>query len=767
MPVPFLPDEVLATIFKSVSPRLHFSLLPLVSWRWRRLSASTLGQNGLVALEVHLRPPYPENSDYAPKYKLGRGIEWFDKPKILSYEGLVDDKRTIVVKGSAVGRVVVLISNDGLSSGGGSVKWTHENLARFVASECGKGLDWKRIRLLVKSVSCRIADLLEEHRQHSWRGPVGDYHLHQFWRVCEYIQFCEPLSLLVEPWLLQRMADDKKNYMFQSVQTLLYTDCLRELDEPPLENELVTKGLVKLFPGIKTFVVESSDDDWLQPHFLSPVFREQIETFNVRTKILDFNLVDEGDDHEYVAIWNATEHFPNMTTLGTLVIPPSHGDIFLEDFDGKSSLQNITHLWLAVDWQWNCLDNLATGMGQHIPHLQELHLEVYRANRHDESDRGVIGITEEPVVMLVCCAVGWRIVIEEEKMTIAAPRVLSSTLFAGDPASFVFDISLSPDGFRFAASGRTSAPASTTEGKQEPRRPSRIKKDIANIAFHNPHLLDPAIPRTDFILVYDAVTLKEIGRCSGHVDTITDLSFSPVGPSRSESLLVSSSRDGTVQPLMSHSLNCNGQLLAAGTEKVGEDARIRLWDVRQAGVTKYNGEDEGTDKQVFARGLVGDFADSHGDDITQVRFHPTHPLKLLTGGTDGIFNIFHIAGATNASPNDSDSNSDDDAMDTSSPTSPTGKLLYDEDESIAYTTNADSVHRLAWFGADASGWYVACLTHVETIGVWNEEVDSLVSFGDVRRSKDTITGTPAVDYLVGTDFDTNEGRLRVIGGSNE
>ncbi|KXS13289.1 WD40 repeat-like protein [Gonapodya prolifera JEL478] len=368
-------------------------------------------------------------------------------------------------------------------------------------------------------------------------------------------------------------------------------------------------------------------------------------------------------------------------------------------------------------------------------------------------------------------------------MTLPQYQVAASTLFAGDASSYVFDISISPNGSSFAVSGRTAVDAKVSSTRA--KRPySRGKKDVANVVFHNPDILDPSMPRTDFIALYDSTTMTEIGRCAGHVDTITDLTFTSIQSSGSNSLLASSSRDGTVrvwdtrtgtatgaqvslipcpEPLLSLSLNCDGELLAAGTEKVGDDARIRLWDVRAAGVAEYKGEEQTGTQRVFERGLVGDFMEAHSDDVTQVRFHPAHPKKLLSGGTDGIFNVFHISPSANQ-------DEDHGGMDTSSQTSEepaASPYLYDEDESLAFTASADSVHRLAWFGSDHSGWYTACLTHVETVGVWSEDVDPLASFGDVRRAADRKLGAPPVDYLMGTDFDGQEGRLRVVAGSNE
>lgn len=53
-------------------------------------------------------------------------------------------------------------------------------------------------------------------------------------------------------------------------------------------------------------------------------------------------------------------------------------------------------------------------------------------------------------------------------------------------------------------------------------------------------------------------------------------------------------------PALSFSLNCSGTLLCSGTEKVGEDASICFWDMRNPAAK------------------LGEFKEVHSDDVTQV-----------------------------------------------------------------------------------------------------------------------------------------------------
>ncbi|KAN0065313.1 hypothetical protein ACQY0O_001149 [Thecaphora frezii] len=64
----------------------------------------------------------------------------------------------------------------------------------------------------------------------------------------------------------------------------------------------------------------------------------------------------------------------------------------------------------------------------------------------------------------------------------------------------------------------------------------------------------------------------------------------------------------------------NPHLVAAGTELLGVDAHVEIWDARNPGAPLFR------------------YTESHSDDITSLRFHPSpgHADILLTGSTDGL-----------------------------------------------------------------------------------------------------------------------------------
>jgi WD40 repeat protein len=111
--------------------------------------------------------------------------------------------------------------------------------------------------------------------------------------------------------------------------------------------------------------------------------------------------------------------------------------------------------------------------------------------------------------------------------------------------------------------------------------------------------------------------------------------------------------------------------VAAGTDLVGHEAHVDLWDMRFSG--------PGT--------LLGSLTDSFGDDVTQVVFHPSLPHVLITGSTDGLVCAFDT-------PN-----------------------MSDEDEALTTVMNTESsVSKIGFYGPSWEN--VFALTHIETALAW-------------------------------------------------
>lgn len=72
------------------------------------------------------------------------------------------------------------------------------------------------------------------------------------------------------------------------------------------------------------------------------------------------------------------------------------------------------------------------------------------------------------------------------------------------------------------------------------------------------------------------------------------------------------------------SMDVNHGLVSAGSQLKGTDSELILWDVRKLDHP------------------LRSFIDSHNDDITDTKFHPTRKNILLSGATDGYVNIYDL-----------------------------------------------------------------------------------------------------------------------------
>lgn len=76
-----------------------------------------------------------------------------------------------------------------------------------------------------------------------------------------------------------------------------------------------------------------------------------------------------------------------------------------------------------------------------------------------------------------------------------------------------------------------------------------------------------------------------------------------------------------VKPVNCFDINSNDRLICAGTDELSNNVYLLFFDIRE-------------------RRLMGGFCDSHQEEITDVKFHPTDPDRLASGSTDGLINIF-------------------------------------------------------------------------------------------------------------------------------
>ncbi|KAG0683832.1 hypothetical protein C6P40_005293 [Pichia californica] len=185
-------------------------------------------------------------------------------------------------------------------------------------------------------------------------------------------------------------------------------------------------------------------------------------------------------------------------------------------------------------------------------------------------------------------------------------------------------------------------------------------------------------------------SLLEIDNLSAHRGPVHKILTDPLNPST----LFSCSDDSTVKvwdirtnmsskPLFEltnsrnlpfFSMDINHGLISAGSQLKGTDSELVLWDTRKL------------DKPLRS------FIDSHNDDITDTKFHPTRKNILLSGATDGYVNIYDLN-------------------------------VVDEDDAQLQCINYASVHSAGFISEER----VYVLSHMETFAIYDlsskEDID--------------------------------------------
>jgi WD repeat-containing protein 89 len=118
-----------------------------------------------------------------------------------------------------------------------------------------------------------------------------------------------------------------------------------------------------------------------------------------------------------------------------------------------------------------------------------------------------------------------------------------------------------------------------------------------------------------------------------------------------------------VKPVTCFDTNANDRIICAGSEEINNDVYLLFFDIRE-------------------RRFMGGFVDSHNEEITDVKFHPTKNDFLATGSSDGLINIF-----------DCKKESEEDSLQfTLNTCDSVNKLMWHADEKISCITNTNDLH---------------------------------------------------------------------------
>jgi len=257
---------------------------------------------------------------------------------------------------------------------------------------------------------------------------------------------------------------------------------------------------------------------------------------------------------------------------------------------------------------------------------------------------------------------------------------------------------------------------------------------VTHLAANGSHSQLAATLSDNSLAVFDWGTLRPIHTLKGHSGKITGVRYVP----GSSELLVSSSLDGSVRqwdsrtgqttieyrdktlekpkPLTCVDMNASGRFVCCGTELVGEDAYLVFWDVR-------------------GRKPLGGYWESHTDEVSTVRFHPSDSSALASGSTDGYVNVFDVTQTS-------------------------------EDDALQSTLNTESSVSSATWYEQAGTRHLAVVLDTEELQCWDpdqaERPRAQFGRGDVTAA---IRRTMSETCYVADCVETAEGGILAVAGA--
>ncbi|XP_045474346.1 WD repeat-containing protein 89 [Harmonia axyridis] len=133
----------------------------------------------------------------------------------------------------------------------------------------------------------------------------------------------------------------------------------------------------------------------------------------------------------------------------------------------------------------------------------------------------------------------------------------------------------------------------------------------------------------------------------------------------------------------SFDISSSGNVLCAGTNKFEEDSFLLFWDIRKSE-------------------LAGGFWESHMDDITQVKFHPSDSNKMFSASMDGLINVYDLSRSS-------------------------------EEDALVDTLNTESSIEKISVAQQGTGDVISCITHTSDIQFWkNEDVKPYLFFNRIE-----------------------------------
>lgn len=139
-------------------------------------------------------------------------------------------------------------------------------------------------------------------------------------------------------------------------------------------------------------------------------------------------------------------------------------------------------------------------------------------------------------------------------------------------------------------------------------------------------------------------------------------------------------------------MNSNNRLICAGTDELNHDVYLLFFDIRE-------------------RRLMGGFFESHQEEVTDVKFHPSDPDLLISGSTDGLINVFDCKKES-------------------------------EEDALKYSINTeDSVGKLQWHHQDK----ISCISNINDLYLYDVNSQDLLKKWDRAAITGAIKRKSVID----------------------
>lgn len=168
-----------------------------------------------------------------------------------------------------------------------------------------------------------------------------------------------------------------------------------------------------------------------------------------------------------------------------------------------------------------------------------------------------------------------------------------------------------------------------------------------------------------------------------------------------------------VKPVNCFDVNVDNHFIAAGTDELNHDVYLLFFDIRE-------------------RSFMGGFFESHQQEVTDIKFHPTKSELLASSSTDGLINVFDCKQQS-------------------------------EDDALQFSLNTeDSIAKISWHSQDR----LSCITNTNNLHLYDVENQDLLKTWDRESITESIKRKSAIDIHVHDCYNFGQDELIFLASSN-